>query len=290
MVWVGPDLSPWLQGPIETLATNALHVALMDSLAGMTRASRDVALFGEAHADHAGEAHAAHDGHDASEHEDDDHDNAGEGHGDGHAEHGHAEDARGALAEDDAHDDGDHADLAADAHAHGTSDPHLWLDPRIGRAIVALAAERLSALDPANAAVYATNAAAATEALSALEADLADTLAPVRDVPFVVAHDSFQYFEARFGLAARGAVADSDADAPGAARLAVLRDALADGRAVCLFAEPVGEDAAARMLARDAGIGLGLLDPLGVDIAPGPGHYPALLRRLAEGITACLAG
>jgi ABC-type Zn2+ transport system substrate-binding protein/surface adhesin len=55
----------------------------------------------------------------------------------------------------------------------------------------------LSAADPANAQTYKDNAEAMAGELDALASDLAARLDPVKDRPFLVFHDAYQYLEAR---------------------------------------------------------------------------------------------
>src|SRR5690606_35583959 len=109
-----------------------------------------------------------------------------------------------------AHDHGeDHGDEGGDDHGndhgHGayapeaaSLDPHLWLDPGNARVIAAATAAALIAADPANAATYEANAEAFAARLDALDQELESLLAPVADRPFVVFHDAYQYFEARY--------------------------------------------------------------------------------------------
>src|SRR3972149_3459105 len=113
---------------------------------------------------------------------------------------------RGGGAWEDAHghedeQEGEHEPVAADpaAMGHGRYDPHLWLDPRNAQRIVARAAEVLAEVDPGHAADYRANAQRLTADLAALEQDLAAKLAPVRAVPYIVFHDAYHSFEARFG-------------------------------------------------------------------------------------------
>ncbi|MEA2871614.1 MAG: manganese/iron transport system substrate-binding protein, partial [Hyphomicrobiales bacterium] len=47
-----------------------------------------------------------------------------------------------------------------DGHAHGSGNPHYWLDPKNAEIITGTILETLSRLDPANAARYETNRAA----------------------------------------------------------------------------------------------------------------------------------
>ena len=200
------------------------------------------------------------------------------GHSHAHDDHGHAHDDHG---HDHAHDD--------HGHAHDGTDPHAWLYPANARAWLAAIAAELSARDPANAGTYAANAAAAAEAVTLLEAEVRDILAPVGDTPIVVFHDAYGYFDAAFGVNVVGTITLGDAAAPGAARLSELRDMLADGAVACIFPEVNHSPRHAEMLVEGTGTRLGgLLDPAGVALEPGPDLYATLLRDLATTIAACV--
>jgi len=263
VVWVGPELAPWIGERIDALAGDAASMALLKVPGVTLHDIREDARF-EAH-DHGDHAH--------DEHAHDEH---------GHDDHGHDDHAH----DDHAHDDHGHDDHGHD-HGHG-ADPHAWLDPVNAKLWTRAIADALAEADPANAALYDENAAAAEVELDALIAETEARLAPLRDRPFVVFHDAYQYFEVRFAIPAAGAISVSDARAPSAGRMAEIREVVADRGVVCLFAEPqfdprildaVGEGSAART---------GVLDPLGADHAPGPGQYSATIRGLAESLEECL--
>ena len=195
------------------------------------------------------------------------------------------------------------ADVGA-AHDHGLgpdhgedeTDPHLWLDPENAKLWLGAIAAALAGADPEHRALYLANADAAQAELDALAADINARLAPIRGRPFVVFHDSFHYFEHRFDIAAAGAVALGDARAPGPARIARIRDRIRALRAapgaapgaVCLFREPQFRSALVATVAEGTGVRIGLLDPLGASLRPGPDLYPELLRGLAESLAGCL--
>ena len=150
-------------------------------------------------------------------------------------------------------------------------------------------AELLSEIDPDNADTFNTNAEAAVAEIEALEEDLREALAPMATAPIVVFHDAYGYLAHRFGLNVVGTIALGDAAAPGAARLAELRGILAEGEVVCIFPEVNHSSRHAEMLVEGTDTRLGgLLDPAGVMKEPGPGLYAALLRDLAEQMTACV--
>ncbi len=93
---------------------------------------------------------------------------------------------------------------AGENFASGTAsfDPHLWLDPENAKAMAAVIADTLEKADPGNAKRYAENETALAKELDGLTAELSAELAPVKEKPFVVFHDAYQYFEKRFGLQA----------------------------------------------------------------------------------------
>jgi len=176
-----------------------------------------------------------------------------------------------------------------DAHDHGPTDPHIWLDPQNAIAMTRAIAEALVRSDPAHAALYRANAAKRIADLEALDREIASKLGPVRNTPYLVFHDAYHYFEARYGLKPAGAITVSPERPVGARRLAALRAAVTQGKAVCLFREPQFPPKLIETLDADTKARIGILDPLGADLRPGPDLYPALMRQLAQSLAGCLA-
>ena len=171
----------------------------------------------------------------------------------------------------------------------GAIDGHMWLDPANARALVEAAAAALAALDPARAEAYQHNRKRVAARLVALDARLRRRLGPVSEIPYVVAHDAYRYFERRYGLASLGAIAASPQRPPGARRLVEIRKRMVESGARCVFAEAGIEPAQVRALAAETGAQVGWLDPLGVGLEPGPAAYFTLMERLADALIACLA-
>lgn len=258
VVWIGPDLTPWLEGALETRPEGASALALLTAEGTFTRAYGEE---GQDH-DHGAEAHAE-EGHD-------------------HAEEGHDHEAK---ADDHAEEGHDHD------HAHDGTDPHAWLDPANGRIWLGLIADELSRLDPANAATYSANAAAASVRIDALEAELTTLLAPVQGKPLVTFHDAYGYFGDHFGLNFAGSITLGDASSPGAKRLADLRATMEAGEVLCIFPEAQHDTALVTQMAEGTGARIGgTLDPVGSTLEPGPGAYAALLRGMATTLADCVAG
>jgi zinc transport system substrate-binding protein len=278
VVWVGPVLEAFLERPLASIAREdaVLRLAGLDGLdllpareGGAWEAHDHAHGHGGDHG-HGGHAEAGHDGHEDGHetHDRAQHDHEGRDHG----EHGH-----------DDHAHGDHAMDAA------RIDPHLWLDPDNARAMVAAVAGRLAAIDPANAGAYRANAGALDARIAEADAALAERLAPVADVPYVVFHDAYQYFERHYGLAAVGSVTIGPERRPGARRLTEIRERIVSLDAACVFREPQFAPDLVETVVEDTGARVGTLDPLGSDVGPVPEAYPRLLRALADDLLACLA-
>lgn len=189
----------------------------------------------------------------------------------------------------------DHAEEAAQAepqgHDHAGTDPHAWLDP--GNAVVwtGAIAEALAARDPANAATYRANAAAAEAQITALDAALASRLAPVQGRGLIMGHDAFGYFADRYGLTLVGSLAEGDAADPGARHVSDLRTHVEAGEVACVFPEASHDSRPLESLVEGTVARLGPpLDPEGQTAEPGPGLYAALLDGIGTAIATCASG
>jgi zinc transport system substrate-binding protein len=171
----------------------------------------------------------------------------------------------------------------------GPTDPHIWLDAHNGIAMVRVIAAELAHDDPANAKKYYANAADTIGRLVKLDRALSAKLEPVRPLPYIVYHDAYHYFEARYGLASIGAVTVAPDRPIGPRRIAVLRDAVKRGKAICVFREPQFPPDLVTTLTEGTDARVGVLDPLGANLAPGPDLYASLLNNLVASLTHCLA-
>jgi zinc transport system substrate-binding protein len=270
--WVGPTLESFLVKPLESLAGDAITVALLEQPSVLRLEAREGGTWEEHDHGH-GEEHGGHKEHGDKEHGHKDHDDHG------HKDHGDGEHGAAASAEKaDAHDANDHDEV----------NPHIWLDPENARRIVRIAVETLSVADPENAARYGANGEAMETRLDALEAEVAAMLIPVANRPYVVFHDAYPYFEERFETRAIGSISVGGARKPGARRLEEIRAKIMQLDAGCVFAEPQFEPALVDTIIEGTGARAGVLDPLGADLAPGPDAYFDLIRNIGGGLRDCL--
>jgi len=173
-------------------------------------------------------------------------------------------------------------------HRHGGIDPHLWLDPANARQLLNALSARLIQLDPRHAARYRANAAAEKRKISALQHRLKQQLVPLRQSPYLVFHDAYQYFEQAFGLHPLGALAIHPEQAPGARRIREMRRQIKNRNVRCVFSEPQFEPRLVATLIEGTGARHGELDPIGAALPDGPDSYLDLLQGMADNLQACL--
>ena len=173
-------------------------------------------------------------------------------------------------------------------HGHGQYDPHIWLDPHNAMAMVRHISTVLGEVDPAHKAIYEKNRTLLIERLEALDRELAAQLEPIEDLPYIVFHDAYQYFERRYALNVQGAIVLSPEHRPGARRVLEIRERIQASGARCVFSEPQFRSALVETLIEDTGARHGILDPVGAKLAAGPEMYFQLLRDLAASLRECL--
>lgn len=281
VIWVGPELSPWLEDIVELEAN--------DSIALTAHPATHLRAFGEGHEEH---AHDEGDAHEEADHEDhDDHAHGEEGHED-HADMDHDEHDHDEHMEELDHDHADeaHAEDGHEGHDHTGTDPHVWLTTENARAWIDLFADTLSERDPDNAEAYRTNAADALVGIDALDAHIESRLAGHQGAEIVTFHDSYQYFAEEFGLVIAGSVRPGDASTPSAAALSELKELVAEHGVECAFAEPAHDPALLDAIAGGTGLRIGLLDPTGTLQPLGQDLYAGMMTAAAEAIADCLEG
>ena len=259
VIWMGKELTPWMEDAVKTLSTEAAILTLLEKDETTLLEFRESVLFEEHdHDDHSDKDHA--------ETEDQDHDDH-----DDHSDKEHAE------TEDQDHDE----------HAHGAHDPHAWLSPENAKIWLNLIAAQLSTADPDNASTYFVNAAAAVTEIDTLMADVSTMLDPIRGNSFIVFHDAYQYFETVFEFLASGAISLGDATDPSPARIARVQDRIQEQKIQCVLAEPQFKKGLVVTVLEGTDAKTSIIDPLGVALEPGPALYPQLIRNMAKTLVDC---
>ena len=170
------------------------------------------------------EAWERHDHHGHDDH--DDHDKHSKKHDD-HDKH---------CKKHDDHDHDKHAKNHDDHDDHQTKDDvHIWLSPDNAIKIINKANKVLSLYYPQNAKIYDENTKIMIDKINKLKAELTKDLAPIKDKPYVVIHDAYQYFEKAFGLNAVGSVALEGDIASSPKQVSYIKEKIVKLKASCVF-------------------------------------------------------
>ncbi len=257
--WVGDGLEKFLEKPLHSLADKATVVEL-DNASGIEKLPfREGGPF-EAH------DHGEHGDHDHGEEAKD-----GEGH---KGEHKHEH---------------EHEHAGGHDHDEGEFDMHLWLDPANAKAMAIEIEKTLMTADPANAKSYQDNTKKLVENLDSLDKEIKETVAPIKDKPFIVFHDAYQYFEHRYGVKTAGSITVSPENPPGADRIKKIHAKVQELNATCVFAEPQFEPKLVNVVIEGTKAKSGTLDPEAATLEAGPDLYFKLMRGVANSLKNCLS-
>jgi ABC-type Zn uptake system ZnuABC Zn-binding protein ZnuA len=88
----------------------------------------------------------------------------------------------------------------SDGHAHGSGNPHYWLDPKNAEIITATILEALARIDPDGAKTYDANRVAFLAKLEARLQEWQTRAGALKGVPLVAYHNTWAYLARRFRL------------------------------------------------------------------------------------------
>lgn len=196
-----------------------------------------------------------------------------------------------ASTEAHAHDDegDDHAD-EGDHVGEGGVDPHLWFDPAIMAEVAAAAGEAFAVADPGNAENYRRNAAAVSDDMAALGADLDALLSgDCRFEEAIVSHAAYAYLLTPYDKA-QHAVTNVSAEGDAAAgELAEIVGEIEEEGFTHVLAEPVEGREGAEAVATETGVELLEIFPLdAVTDDQAAAGLPDLVRAQAEAFSTAL--
>ena len=189
---------------------------------------------------------------------------------------------------EDSHSHADEDDDHDHDHRPGSLDAHLWLSTVNARVIAQRMASDLASADPANAARYASNAAAFAKRLDALDTRLQARVAGIKGKPYFVFHEAFDYFEQAYGLQHAGVFAVAAEVQPGAQHVAAMRARLKEAGKTCVFSEPPMRPRLAETLTAGLPVKLAELDALGGFSDASATGYEQLLSKLGDDLAGCL--
>jgi len=171
-----------------------------------------------------------------------------------------------------------------------SEDGHIWMDPVHAIAIARRMAEALAEVEPGQRDRWQRNAEQLAAALMREDESLRQELGSLRQPrQFLVAHDTFDYFEDRYHLRHAAALADNAEQPSGARNLLSVQKMLDEGRIGCVFREPQYEPKVLQTLLRDRPqMRVVTLDTMATDISLKPEGIVEFYRELGRGAVSCL--
>jgi zinc/manganese transport system substrate-binding protein len=197
------------------------------------------------------------------------------------------------LKNEEEHDHGKEASdkKAGEAHDHGEFNPHIWLDPKRAITQVENIRDGLIAADPDGKAVYTANAAAFTEKLKQLDAEIAATLKPYQGKTFVTYHDFSPYFAQSYGLKAEFLV-DIPEENPSPEDVKRVIEAAKTSGLKTLLSEPQTGESRFAALAKDLQVKVSAFDPIETTTPEllQPDGYLTTMRQNAQNLEQAFSG
>ena len=161
-------------------------------------------------------------------------------------------------------------------------DPHFWTDPIRAQRAVDVIVEALGGLDPEGAPFYREHGAVLKRSIATVHLEIARAAEAWTRRRLITFHGSLFYFAARYGLQVVGVVSPVPGSEPTARHLQELVALLRGPEPAALFSEPQLDPQLARALAREAGVVVHEIDPMGG--GPAAGSYEQMLRGIGRAL------
>ena len=190
--------------------------------------------------------------------------------------------------EDDGHTH-EHHDHHGHKHDHGEYDPHLWLSTDNGRAMAAAMAEALVEIDSKHASQYQENLNSFLRSLDETDERNKKKLAGLEERPFFVFHDAYGYLQDQYNLNIGGHVTLGPEQQSGLKHFTNLNHTMKSAGKTCIFREPQFHPGQIDSLINGLPVKVGVLDPLGEDIAVDPDGFANFINSLVDNITECMS-
>ncbi len=162
-----------------------------------------------------------------------------------------------------------------DGHAHGSGNPHYWLDPKNADIVTGNILEGLARIDPAHGKDYEANRLAFLARLEQRLAEWEGKLGALADVPLVAYHNSWAYFARRFRLDFIGYLEPKPDVPPTPSHLAALLQSMRARDAKIIVRQPHEPAKDVSLLAQRTGAAIVVL-AASVGALPGTDDYFSL--------------
>jgi zinc transport system substrate-binding protein len=162
------------------------------------------------------------------------------------------------------HENEDHENEEHEHEIHANQpDGHLWMSYENSVELIKAFSRILQKNYPERASEFQSNTHAWLIKLQLADEKVKQKLSTVKNEPYMVLHDAFQYFEHRYQLNGVGSIQLNPSVAPSLKRVQSLRQKIKNSEIRCVFKEPQFPEKRVLAITKGLSVKLGSLDPLG---------------------------
>jgi len=176
-------------------------------------------------------------------------------------------------------------------HSHNTHDEkdlHIWTSPRNLQLLATSIATTLSKLDSKNKQFYASNLARFHQKLDKLTEAIQAELQPVKTQPYIVFHNSWQYFAEQFGLQKPVIVDFHEAVSAGSKSIKRIRMQIRTANIRCILSNPGVKIGRIKAITEGTEVNNETIDILGANVALNKNTVFTILQKTGQKIARCL--
>ena len=160
-----------------------------------------------------------------------------------------------------------HGEKAGKPHSEDTfANPHIWLDVEIAKSMVKRIVAALASLDNGHALYYEERGNKYITELDSLDRTIYKETEKFKIRKYVSFHPAWEYFARRYGIESAGVIESVPGKSPTPLEIKRIVENIKIHGVRAVFAEPQFNPKVAEVIAREAGIKVLMLDPMG-----GPG-------------------
>jgi zinc transport system substrate-binding protein len=183
---------------------------------------------------------------------------------------------------------------ATGEHQHGSAehdhaDMHIFTSPKNALIMAQEITIILSKADAKNAVFYNKNLQIFHESIAKKTAEIKDKLEPFKNTPYVVFHNSWQYFGEYFGLQKPTVIELHEGVSTGVKSIMAIRREIAKNKISCIFSEPSISVRRVNILLENQRVKTENIDVMGHKIQLGQDSYMTWLEIMGEQIGRCLS-
>lgn len=172
-----------------------------------------------------------------------------------------------------------HGEKAGKPHSEDTfANPHIWLDVEIAKSMVKKIAAALVIADKEHADYYGERSNKYLSELDRLDREIYAGAVKFKIKKYVAFHPAWDYFARRYGLESAGVIESVPGKSPTPLDIKNIVGNIKKHGVKAVFAEPQFNPKVAEVIAKEAGVKVMMLDPMGGPGIKDRGNYIDLMK------------